>query len=345
MFLRSLYGSRMPQPLHPRVDPHASSYWEEDTATSREIVRAMEEAEASDADLGDDDKKTNSVLLTGDNLTSRRRSNTTLSSHFAELLGIDDLPLQDVDHLCVENMGSSPVNTQLSPAGLISIAAADIDEAANNNNQNVPPLNGQLDLAYIRSLRQESIKSGIEENITMMTAALRQVVETLPAARTSGIEEVAVEIETNKPENNFFSLIHRHFRMLKISSFLALKGAGDVQEDAADCQTKMRFLSLLRRINELCPQHSESWDGLPYPQIIALPTFEYQNHEHHADNKQPGEENGKYNLDCAVCRDEFKAKEEVRALPCLHFYHRECIDQWLMCHRQCPICKHVVVVH
>jgi hypothetical protein len=46
-----------------------------------------------------------------------------------------------------------------------------------------------------------------------------------------------------------------------------------------------------------------------------------------------------------VCCDEFEAEEEVRALPCLHFYHRECIDQWLMYHRQCPICKHVVAVY
>lgn len=48
---------------------------------------------------------------------------------------------------------------------------------------------------------------------------------------------------------------------------------------------------------------------------------------------------------CAVCYTEYAPEEEVRALPCLHFYHRECIDQWLMHHRICPICKHVVAVY
>jgi hypothetical protein len=48
---------------------------------------------------------------------------------------------------------------------------------------------------------------------------------------------------------------------------------------------------------------------------------------------------------CAVCYTEYAPDEEVRALPCLHFYHRECIDQWLLHHRMCPICKHMVAVY
>lgn len=149
------------------MDPQASSYWEEDTASSREIARAMEEADAADAEPEDEGKKKKkSVLaaaLAGDEHSSRRLSVPTLSSQLAALLGPDGMALEDVEGLRVEDMGSSPLNAQLSPAGLISIAAADIDEAATNNSQNVPPVNGELDLAFIRSLRQASTDADSSE--------------------------------------------------------------------------------------------------------------------------------------------------------------------------------------
>ncbi|XP_006887864.1 PREDICTED: E3 ubiquitin-protein ligase RNF149 [Elephantulus edwardii] len=42
---------------------------------------------------------------------------------------------------------------------------------------------------------------------------------------------------------------------------------------------------------------------------------------------------------CAVCIENFKAKDIVRILPCKHIFHRTCIDPWLLDHRTCPMCK------
>ncbi|XP_064124578.1 E3 ubiquitin-protein ligase RNF149 isoform X4 [Loxodonta africana] len=42
---------------------------------------------------------------------------------------------------------------------------------------------------------------------------------------------------------------------------------------------------------------------------------------------------------CAVCIENFKAKDVVRILPCKHIFHRTCIDPWLLDHRTCPMCK------
>lgn len=307
----------------------------------------MEEAEASDAELGNVDKKTNSVLLGGDELTSLRRSNPTLSPQFVALMRNDGMNLEDVNGLCIEDVSSSPVNAQLSPAGLISIAAADIDEAATNTSQNIPPVNGQLDLAFIRLLRQKPTAKETTEGLDVMTTALRQVIGTLPAARRSLLEETAVDTGAVNTEANLFSLVRRHLRMLRSASFMTSTSADENKGDAVECQSKLRFLSLLRRINELRSQQvdTESWDGVPYPQILALPTFQYQVREHHAKTEELEEGSEVNNTVCTVCCDEFEAEEEVRALPCLHFYHRECIDQWLMYHRQCPICKHVVAVY
>eukprot|EP00811_Abedinium_folium_P037012 NODE_9667_length_1407_cov_6.982812.p1 GENE.NODE_9667_length_1407_cov_6.982812~~NODE_9667_length_1407_cov_6.982812.p1 ORF type:complete len:309 (-),score=66.09 NODE_9667_length_1407_cov_6.982812:377-1303(-) len=43
---------------------------------------------------------------------------------------------------------------------------------------------------------------------------------------------------------------------------------------------------------------------------------------------------------CTVCLEVFKPGDELRILPCLHRYHRSCIDIWLQTNPNCPVCKH-----
>lgn len=42
--------------------------------------------------------------------------------------------------------------------------------------------------------------------------------------------------------------------------------------------------------------------------------------------------------ECMICMNEYEAGEELRFLPCMHIYHRECVDQWLMKALRCPEC-------
>jgi len=46
--------------------------------------------------------------------------------------------------------------------------------------------------------------------------------------------------------------------------------------------------------------------------------------------------------ECAICMVEFTVGEKVRYLPCLHTYHQECIDDWLMRSFTCPSCMEPV---
>ena len=42
---------------------------------------------------------------------------------------------------------------------------------------------------------------------------------------------------------------------------------------------------------------------------------------------------------CSICHANFNHNDIVRRLRCQHFFHANCIDQWLSHHDNCPICR------
>jgi len=63
-------------------------------------------------------------------------------------------------------------------------------------------------------------------------------------------------------------------------------------------------------------------------------------------DQQQSAQNGKGPTDderkCMICLSPFESGEDLRILPCLHRYHKGCVDTWLARNRHCPICKHDV---
>ncbi|KAL7151156.1 hypothetical protein ABFS83_04G012700 [Erythranthe nasuta] len=69
--------------------------------------------------------------------------------------------------------------------------------------------------------------------------------------------------------------------------------------------------------------------GLDLRVMNSLPTFIYES--------KGGQESP---VECAVCLSEFEDDETGRVLPdCKHCFHVDCIDMWLQCHRDCPLCR------
>ena len=42
---------------------------------------------------------------------------------------------------------------------------------------------------------------------------------------------------------------------------------------------------------------------------------------------------------CSICLSNFSAGDEVRDLPCTHFFHSSCVDGWLQTETTCPLCR------
>lgn len=43
---------------------------------------------------------------------------------------------------------------------------------------------------------------------------------------------------------------------------------------------------------------------------------------------------------CAICLVEYEEGDEIRALPCNHYFHKDCVDSWLENNVSCPTCRH-----
>ncbi|KAF3852238.1 hypothetical protein F7725_005593 [Dissostichus mawsoni] len=46
--------------------------------------------------------------------------------------------------------------------------------------------------------------------------------------------------------------------------------------------------------------------------------------------------------ECVICMMDFEYGDPIRFLPCLHIYHVDCIDPWLMRSFTCPSCMEPV---
>jgi len=46
---------------------------------------------------------------------------------------------------------------------------------------------------------------------------------------------------------------------------------------------------------------------------------------------------------CSICLDDFSKGDQLKSLHCVHYFHSECIDRWLMVGHACPMCKALVL--
>jgi len=82
------------------------------------------------------------------------------------------------------------------------------------------------------------------------------------------------------------------------------------------------------------------------PQVISsLPIRKYQKKDAEEDGTKPdskeSSDRSKF-TQCMICLEEYEDGQDLRTLPCFHFYHQKCIDKWLEGNTKCPLCKNPV---
>ncbi|KAL9242392.1 hypothetical protein vseg_016394 [Gypsophila vaccaria] len=46
---------------------------------------------------------------------------------------------------------------------------------------------------------------------------------------------------------------------------------------------------------------------------------------------------------CCICLAGYADDDDLRELPCSHFFHAECVDRWLKINATCPLCKYEII--
>ncbi|KAM8864975.1 RING finger protein 215 [Synchiropus picturatus] len=72
--------------------------------------------------------------------------------------------------------------------------------------------------------------------------------------------------------------------------------------------------------------------------MSSLKTKTYHRPVPWCDPSQSGETDN-----CAVCLEPFNNNQCLRVLPCLHEYHQDCVDPWLLLQHTCPLCKRSIL--
>jgi hypothetical protein len=73
---------------------------------------------------------------------------------------------------------------------------------------------------------------------------------------------------------------------------------------------------------------------LGFEDILRFPTISYEAPDH-----DKGECVAEEKVTCVVCLIDFEKGDELRVLPCMHWFHTACCDDWLRRKATCPFCN------
>ncbi|KAK9715293.1 hypothetical protein RND81_06G155400 [Saponaria officinalis] len=97
--------------------------------------------------------------------------------------------------------------------------------------------------------------------------------------------------------------------------------------------------------------------GASEESINTLPTYKFNVKKDGGITGQPNPEEGgivaigtekeriisREDAVCCICLERYMDDDQLREVPCSHFFHAECVDKWLKISATCPLCKYEIV--
>ncbi|XP_019166072.1 PREDICTED: uncharacterized protein LOC109161945 isoform X1 [Ipomoea nil] len=131
-------------------------------------------------------------------------------------------------------------------------------------------------------------------------------------------------------------------------TLLPSTGRNSIFPSYMDVETRMEVLETLEAFSNMGVhgdflQTQRDFNENDYEMLLAL---DENNHQHagasmHQINGLPESTVQNENLEeaCSICLENPTMGDTIRHLPCLHKFHKDCIDPWLQRRSSCPVCK------
>nr|GMD85504.1 E3 ubiquitin-protein ligase RLIM isoform X2 [Ipomoea batatas] len=131
-------------------------------------------------------------------------------------------------------------------------------------------------------------------------------------------------------------------------TLLSSTGRNSIFPSNMDVETRMEVLETLEAFSNMGVygdflQTQRDFNENDYEMLLAL---DENNHQHagasmHQINGLPETTVQNENLEeaCSICLENPTMGDTIRHLPCLHKFHKDCIDPWLQRRSSCPVCK------
>ena len=110
-------------------------------------------------------------------------------------------------------------------------------------------------------------------------------------------------------------------------------GGDDGDDDGEGDSEELSYDALLRLGERIGDVKEERWALIAHEKIRQLPTLLWMR------PMADGKEENHTLVKCQVCQFPYEEGDELRELPCEHYFHRECVDSWLQTKSTCALCR------
>ena len=203
-------------------------------------------------------------------------------------------------------------------------------------NCTTPNIGNENDIAQNLSFResQESFDDNENEEESMEERLAREQQESEELARQLMAEEAmaSYNLSVNYLRDNADAFSPEDLEALNIA--LAPEEEEE-EEDYEEVSEELSYDAMLQLGERLGDVKEERWRMISQREIAKLPTMNFN-------GKHVGNDDDSLQR-CLVCQCCYEEGDCIRKLPCNHYFHKECVDQWLHSKDFCPYCRQSIV--